>query len=377
VAGRPLSVVHVTQATEAGVARITLDLVSDQARRGFSVAVACPASGPLAPAVIEAGADHAEWRARRSPGLSSLAETRALAGILGARAPDLVHLHSSKAGLAGRLALRGRRPTVFEPNGWSFLAVDGPARAAALRWERFAARYADVVVCVSEGERRLGEELRVRGRFEVVPNAVDLTVHRQASDSERHAARASLGVLAGPLVVCVGRLSRQKGQDVLLDAWPRVRTRVTEARLALVGDGPERDALAMRADESVLLPGARSDVSAWLAAADVVALPSRWEGMALTMLEAMATGRSVIASDVAGARDALGHGGGALVPPEDPSALADAIAERLLDPALTAAEGDVGRAVAEQRHDVRRRMDAVVALYENVLEDRRSVRGGA
>ena len=359
------------------MARITLDLVSDQVRRGFSVAVACPASGPLARAVLEAGADHAEWRARRSPGLSSLAETRALAGILGARAPDLVHLHSSKAGLAGRLALRGRRPTVFEPNGWSFLAVGGPARAAALRWERYAARYADVVVCVSEGERRLGEELGVRGRFEVVPNAVDLTVHRQASDSERHAARASLGVLAGPLVVCVGRLSHQKGQDVLLDAWPRVRTRVTEARLALVGDGPERDALAMRADESVLLPGARSDVSAWLAAADVVALPSRWEGMALTMLEAMATGRSVIASDVAGARDALGHGAGALVPPEDPSALADAIAERLLDPALTAAEGDVGRAVAEQRHDVRRRMDAVVALYENVLEDRRSVRGGA
>jgi glycosyltransferase involved in cell wall biosynthesis len=377
VAGRPLSVAHITQATEAGVARITLDLVSDQVRRGFSVAVACPASGPLAPAILEAGADHAEWRARRSPGLYSVAETRALAGILSSRGPDLVHLHSSKAGLAGRLAVRGRLATVFEPNGWSFLAVGGPVRAAALWWERHAARYADAIVCVSEGERRLGEELGVRGRFEVLPNAVDLTVHRQASDSDRHAARASLGVPASPLVVCVGRLSYQKGQDVLLDAWPRVRRRVTEARLALVGDGPDRDALAMRADESVLLPGARSDVPAWLAAADVVALPSRWEGMALTMLEAMAAGRSVIASDVAGAQDALGRGAGAVVPPEDPSALADAIAERLLDPALTAAEGDIGRAVVEQRHDVRRRMDAVVALYGSILGYRKSVRRGA
>ena len=159
--------------------------------RSLLRAVAFPAAGPFVRAVQEAGAEYLEWRARRSPGLSSGAETRALAGILSARAPDLVHLHSSKAGLAGRLALRGRLATVFEPNGWSFQqfrSSEGrraPLGAACPRW-------ADVIVCVSERERQLGEEVGIRGRFVVVPNAVDLSVYRTASDDERRAARASL-----------------------------------------------------------------------------------------------------------------------------------------------------------------------------------------
>jgi glycosyltransferase involved in cell wall biosynthesis len=281
--------------------------------------------------------------------------------------PDVLHLHSSKAGLAGRLAARGGTPTVFQPRGWSFEAVSGKTRAAAVAWERFGARWADAVVCCSEGERERGEEEGIDARWQVITNGVDLREHEAATDGDRARARVALELGDGPLVVCVGRLSRQKGQDVLLDAWPEVLRRIPDARLALVGDGPDRDELERRGTPGVIFAGNRSDVSDWLAAADLVALPSRWEGMSLAMLEAMARGRSVVASDVSGVRDALTVDAGAIVPAEDARALADALATRLLDRAGTEAEGRAGRSRVEAHHDIRRTTEAVANLYAELL----------
>ncbi|HEU0304885.1 MAG TPA: glycosyltransferase [Gaiellaceae bacterium] len=361
-----MRVLHVSQPTEAGVALVVRQLAADQVRRGYDVRVACPQAGPLAGEVGEAGAEHHDWPARRAPGLSVAGETIRLRRIIEAVDPDVVHLHSSKAGLAGRLVLRGRLPTVFEPNGWSFL-VGGPVGAAALRWERLADRWCDAIISVSEGEREVGERSGVAGRFVLIPNALDLEVFTPVSEGDRRAARLQLGLPDEPLAVCVGRLSRQKGQDVLLRAWPRVAAEVPQAGLVLVGDGPDAEALAAQGVAGVRLAGHREDVPAWLAAADVVALPSRWEGLSLVMLQAMARGRSVVSADVAGARDSLSEGAGAIVPIEDDVALANALVERLRDPALAAAEGEAGRRVVVERHDVRRMGEAVAALYTEVL----------
>src|SRR5206468_2722278 len=134
----------------------------------------------------------------RSPGASVLGETRRLARIVREVRPDLVHLYSSKAGLSGRLALRGRLPIVFEPQGWSFY-VGGGVGAAAGRWERLAARWCDAIVCACEGEREAGEQAGIRGRFVVVANAADLSMFTEASHDERRAARARLDLPDGPL----------------------------------------------------------------------------------------------------------------------------------------------------------------------------------
>ena len=368
---RARSVLHVAQPTEGGVARSVSLLAADQVARGWRVAVACPVEGDLASAASASGARHEPWQATRSPGPSVVGETARLARITREGRPDLVHLHSSKAGLVGRLVLRGRRPTIFQPRAWSFY-VGGAVASAALRWERLAARYCDAVVCVSEREREIGERAGIRGRFVVVPNGVDLGVFPEATEQDRRDARARLGLPDGGLVVCVGRLSPQKGQDLLLEAWPAVAARVPDARLVLVGDGPERQKLLAREVQGVMLTGARDDVPDWLAAADVVALPSRWEGMALTILEAMSRGRSVVATDVAGSREALTDGGGAVVPVEDVAALEAALVTRLLNPELAAEEGRAGRAAAERRYDVRRTAAAISEVYEDVLERRAS-----
>lgn len=366
-AGGPLSILHVSQPTDGGVASYVADVVADQTARGWRVIVASPGWGDLTARVEASGAKHVDWTAGRAPGPGAFLDARRLARIVDDVEPGLVHLHSSKAGLAGRLALRGRLPTIFQPHAWSFEAVRGPLRSLALAWERRAAPWG-TTLCVSEAERRRGEEHGIHADWRVIPNGVDLDEWPEASSEKRSSARVSLQLEDLPTVVCVGRLCRQKGQDVLLRAWPGVLARVPDAQLVLVGDGPDAKKL-QRADasRSVRLVGRRADVRTWLAAADVVAQPSRWEGMSIGMLEAMATGRSIVASDVPGAEEALDGDAGGLVAPDDPAALANAIAERLLDPAKAAAEGRLARERVEQSHDLRVMTAALAGLYEELL----------
>ena len=367
---KTISVLHVSQPTEPGVARIAADLAASQVERGWRVGIASPRAGSLLGWARAAGVRHLEWRVGRAPGPSLVVEMRRLRACLDEFRPDVVHLHASKAGLAGRLLLRGRVPTIFEPNAWSFHAVSGPVRVATRVWERRAARWSDVILCVSGAERRLGVEAGIDAEWRVIPNGIDLQSLAVAEPEDRKAARAHLELPDAPTVVCIGRLSKQKGQDLLLEAWPRILRSSPEARLYLVGDESQYRALTSRAVEHVRFVGSRSDVPDWLAAADVVAMPSRWEGCSLAMLEAMARGRCVVASDVSGADEAIGNDAGALVAVGDIDGLAGAISARLADPGRADAEGRIGRRRVEERHDLRVIAASVANLYAEVLSAR-------
>lgn len=337
-----------SQPTTEGVARDVAALIEDQTGRGWTVALASPPSAELEALCNARSARHHVWDARRSPGPSVLSEMRSLRRIVREVAPDVVHLHSSKAGMVGRLVLRGRLPTVFMPHAWSWFVGGRATRVLALRWERWAARWTDIFLCVSEAERRRGDEGGVRGTFRVVPNAVDLEAFRPASEGEREDLRTRLG-LGGPTAVCVGRLIEQKGQDLLVDVWPSVREAIPDAELVLVGDGPARAALERDAGPGVRMVGDQQRVRDWLVAADVVAMPSRWEGLSLVALEALASGCSIVASRADGMSEVLGDGSegvGALVPVGDEAALRSAIVERLGSPVLRDAERVRSRARA-------------------------------
>ncbi|MEU6549893.1 glycosyltransferase family 4 protein [Streptomyces sp. NPDC046915] len=363
-------VMHLTQPVDGGVARVVTDLVREQLGDGADVVVACPDS-TLTAELRALGATVRHWSATRSPGPTLVREVRHLARLIDEVRPDLVHAHSAKAGLAGRLAVRGRIPTVFQPHAWSFEAVGGITANLALKWERRGARWAARVVCVSEAERATGVRAGITGRWTVVPNGIDPERFRPAP---AQAVRAGLAPLAGidpaaPLAVCVGRLCRQKGQDVLLRAWDTVVRRVPDARLVLVGDGPDGDRLRQEAPASVVFTGAVADTSPWYQAADLVVLPSRWEGMALAPLEAMACGRPVVVTDVDGARESLPSSFAAqcLVPPQDPAVLAGAVTELLLDPPLRESLGDRARRHVLSTHDVRHTAQAVADVYRDLL----------
>lgn len=370
---RPTRVLHVSQPTEAGVAAVLKAYLGSPDPRVDHV-VACPAGGTLAPDVVALGHEHVPWVAGREPGRGVAPEVRALQRIVREQRPDVVHLHSSKAGLTGRLALRGGVPTVFQPHAWSFSAVRGVTRAASLSWERAAQRWTHATILVSEDERTRGYRagvLRPGGPREghVLANAVDVGCWPVM---DRSAARARLGIpLDTPTAVCVGRLCRQKGQDLLLAAWPEVTAALGLPRrpgggpgplLVLVGDGPDRADLERLRPPGTRLVGA-DDPHAWYAAADVVVVPSRWEAMAMVPLEAQASARLVVATDVDGVREGL-HPEQVVVPPERPEALTAALVRALTDRAEASAVGARVRALAERRwspHEARRRLMDVYA----------------
>ncbi|PZS18528.1 MAG: glycosyl transferase family 1 [Pseudonocardiales bacterium] len=364
---RPLTVLHAAQPTDAGVARYVAAATIDQLTRGWRVVVACPSGGQLAAELTAHGVPRRHWPATRSPGVDTVGETQRLRRLISQVDPDVVHLHSAKAGLAGRLAVRGARPTLFQPHGWSWLAARGATAYGALAWERLAARWTDVCVCVGEGEATHARHRRVGTRHVVVRNGVDLANFAPAGEQARAAARDRLGIGHDvPLAVCLGRITRQKGQDVLVTAWPQVREHCPTAQLWIVGDGDLLPALRGDTQPGVRFVPPVTDPRPWYAAADVVVLPSRWEGLSLTLLEALSSGCSVVVSDIPGLAEAVTPGLGARVPVGDSRAVAQSVARRLGDADLRAAEGRAA-ALAASAFDARRTYEQLAAVTVQIV----------
>jgi glycosyltransferase involved in cell wall biosynthesis len=358
-------ILHVAQPTDGGVRRYLVAACADQIARGWQVVVACP-EGPLAVDLDALGVPRRSWSATRSPGPSIVGETLALSRIVDDIAPDLVHLHSSKAGLVGRLVVRRHRPTIFQPHGWSWLAATSTVKRLTLRWERLASRWSTAIVCVGHDELAAGQDAGIRAPMRVVRNGVDRARFAVAGEAAKSRARRELDIPDdAALVVCAGRVTRQKGQDVLLAAWPSVRARCANAQLAIVGDGDMLAELRRHADSSIRFVPPTPDIARWLAAADVVTVPSRWEGLPLIALEAAAVGRGVVGTAVAGLTESVTPETGVLVAPESPDALADALARRLCEPSLAAAEGRAAATLAaqfDQRHTLEELAQLALAL---------------
>lgn len=354
--GAEVRVLHVAQPVDAGVAGYVEALSRFQAERGWDVHVATGAEAAMVPGVTR----HL-WAAERSPIHGVRAESEVLATIIDKVDPAVVVLHSAKAGLVGRLVIRASRPTVYLPHAWSFLALSAKLAPAALNWERQAARWTNAVIAVSDAEAELTVARGIHVPLFVVRNPVP-PGWPQTDAGDRAAARAALGLDDGPLAVSVGRLSRQKGHDVLIEAWPRVLQRVPQARLVIVGDGELREPLESLATPGVTFAGSMPDPRPWVTAADLVVLPSRWEGMSLAMLEALAAGRSVVTTDVAGSEVVTRSKAGVVVPVEDPVRLADALAVRLSGAVDADSEGRLGAEHARLEHDRNRSLTRASAV---------------
>ncbi len=290
---------------------------------------------------------------------------------------DLVHTHTSKAGILGRLAARlaGVPHIVHTPHGHYF--VGGYAGRALthlfVRLERWAARFTDRIIGLTEQEIR-DHVARGIGRpeqFVVIPSGIALPEFGTTADAP--ALRAALGLPASATVVgAVGRLEPIKGHRYLLEAVGRLAPRCPGLHLALVGDG-ELLAELRRAAEHAGLAGRahflgwREDVPAVLHAFDLFALPSLNEGMGRALVEAMAAGLPIVASAAGGVPEVLAGGAaGLLVPPADAEALARAIETLLADPALRARLGAAARERAG-RYTVEASLRTLEALYDELL----------
>ena len=275
---------------------------------------------------------------------------RRLRRLLARDRPDVLHAHGLRAGALAGLALAG------PAGGRTALAVTvhnapPPGQPAATVYaflELLVARRAGAVLTVS-GD--LAERMRRRGGRLAGRALVPAPAAGAPAPADITAVREELGAAGRPIVLAVGRLAPQKGFGTLIEAasrWQRPASpgsppvtglRSADALLVITGQGPLQAALrsqAQAAGVAARFLGQRPDVPALLAAADVVAVPSAWEGQPLIVQEALRAGRPLVASRVGGIPDLTGPDGAVLVPPEDPGALAAAVT-RLLDDAPAAA----------------------------------------
>ena len=280
--------------------------------------------------------------------------------------PDIIHAHSTKAGLVGRSAAKlAKRPVVFTAHGWAFTeGIAEHSRYLAIFLEKCAARLSDAIICVSEYDRQLA--LRVG-----VGNASLLMRIRNGVPEvsvEYRSNRLKLGELR---IICVARLDAQKDHALLLDAVALIKD--IPWILELIGDGPfaqdlKRKTRDLGLDDRVKFTGLCNDVPLRLAGSDIFVLASGWEGLPLSILEAMRAGLPVVASDVGGVSESVSDNvTGFLVAKGDKVALANRIRRLLNDADLRLKMGLAGRAAYEREFAFDVMYERTQQVYEEVL----------
>jgi len=282
---------------------------------------------------------------------------------------DIVHVHSQEAGLPTRILahLAGAQCTIYTPQ-----TID--IRRAGWHWlyvliERALAHITDAIVSVNELDReRLIRWGIPSHKVVTIPNAIDLTAFEGPVDIR--SLRRTMGLDEDrPLVMQVGRLSAQKNPLAFVEGAAQVIRKYPDAQFVLVGEGPLRDALEARIWElglemDVHLLGWRDEASKLMAAADVVSLTSRWEGMPYALLEAMACSRPVVATAVNGCPEIVVDGvTGFLAPPGNTTAWARRAVDLLNDPVTAAKMGRQGRRRVEEKFSLQEMTAHIERLY--------------
>jgi len=349
-----------------GAQKHVLDLSLALADCGHEVTILSGVGGPLddavqgtkvtfrlVPALLRDVALHKEVVALRN-----------LTNLFTEMAPDIVATHSSKAGLLGRVAAhRAGIPCTFTAHGWSFEpGIPQPRRTVFRQLERFAGQRTDHFIAVSEAGRSLGIEAGVArsDQISVIPYGVpDIGGSDDLRSTE------------GPVVLAMAAGFReQKDHQTLFDALTRLGD--LDWRLELLGDGPLQDDVeAMVRDrqlgERVNFAGMVPSVAPYFQRAHIKVLATHWEGLPISILEAMTCSLPVVASDVAGVSEQVIDGStGFVVPPKDPDALATALRRLITDADMRETFGAASRLLYEDRFGVAAMRDRTLEIYDRI-----------
>jgi glycosyltransferase involved in cell wall biosynthesis len=369
----------------AGAERSLAAMAPHYFRSGMQLDVAYLTDYPGVQAELEAAG--AELLSLEGSG-GRLGWARRARRLIASRRPDLVHTTLFEADVAGRIgASLAGVPVVSSLVNVSY-GADQAATPGQRRWKVRGAQLVDAltarrVVRFHANARYVADVMAPRlgvprDRVEVIPRGRDPNRLGRRGPARRARARARLGVTdETPLLLAVARHEHQKGLDLLLEAVPRVLADGHPGvRLVIAGrDGRQTPLLRATAarlglEKTVDFVGAREDVPDLLCAADVVAIPSRWEGLSNVLIEAMALEAPVVASDLPTLHDAVADGDTAsLVPVGSPERLAAAIAATLADPEAAAARAQRAHHRFATHFTIDRVVDQMRAFYERALAE--------
>lgn len=289
---------------------------------------------------------------------------------------DLVATHTSKGGFLGRVAARlaGVPRIIHHAHGFAFRECNAPAlRRFYILLERFASHYCDSIISVSEDHRQgaIREHVAPPDKIRTVLNGINFDAFAGA---DRAAARAALGL--GDEYILLGvasRLAPKKGLEYLIEALPAVVAKEPSIRLVLFGDGPMRKELAEQAQRlgissHIMFPGFRQNVPRLLSGFDIILQPSVSEGLSISILEGMASGRPLIVCDIQGNREIIRNlENGLLVPPADSAALSRAILHVLSDRASAERMGQNAALDCRKRFSEPRMVEQTLGIYDEVI----------
>ncbi|MGD9030931.1 MAG: glycosyltransferase family 4 protein [Anaerolineae bacterium] len=291
---------------------------------------------------------------------------------------DVVHTHTSKGGFLGRIAAKsaGVAHIIHTIHGFSFNELTPWwKKAFYVQLERLASHFGDVTISVTEQHRALAIEKGIARPNQVITihNGIDLTRFP-----------GTVAAQSGPIgsdpadkairIGTVGRLTPQKGQTYLLRAFPAVVRKHPEAHLLFIGDGPQEDelramAVALGVADHCSFLGFRRDVPELLARLDVFVQPSPREGLSITLLEAMAAGKPVVATDITGNQEVINDGiNGVLCQPKSSAALSEAIIALIDNREEARLLGARARQKVEKHFDQRIMLEQTLRLYASQLE---------
>lgn len=352
---------------------------------GWLVEFAC-ADGPFAQRLRDEGfAYRGIPMTRATSARRLLGAAFALARSLHADPPDLVHTHTPAGGLVGRAAALAsfRGPVIHTFHGLPFHGPPRrPVELAFLAAERILARRTTFFFSQARGDADRAAALGIARPKDtlVIGNGVDVA-RFAADDAERQRTRVELGIPPDAVVsLMVARIVREKGVIEFADAALRLATE-PRAWFLLAGDALPSDRTSVAAQVAVhpvneMLGarwqrlGHRGDVERLLRAADVFVLPSYREGLPRSIIEAMAAGLPVIATDISACRELIRDGEtGLLVPPRDAAALAGSIAALLADPSRRQVMGARARTIALAEHDEREVLGRQLAVFRRLVHE--------
>ena len=391
---KKIRVAHViTRLIQGGAQRVCLDLIENLDSQKYECTLVCGGQAGSEGSFFEEAREkkinfiRAPFLVREISPFKDLLAFFHLLFLFSSRRFSIVHLHTSKAGVLGVLAARlaGVPVIIYSSHGHIFdsrAKIRGlpPRLLNFLFWIRKKIYDLSdrVIVLTSEDSKeqeRLG--LGTHGKFKIIPNAIDLkrfsrTRTRVAS---LESLRRALDLKAGdfPILLCVARLSPEKGVEHLIRAVPLLTAKLPHLKLWIAGDGPERKNLEKLADALKLkgrihFLGRRHDVPELLALADIFILPSLYEAMGIAIAEAMAAGLPVIATKVGGVPGIIDDGvHGILVEPQSPEALAEAIEHLAADRTLRERMGANAFERAQQLFSMNTMIHSVTELYEEFL----------
>ena len=379
---RRLRLLLVTQAPGGGVGRHFLDMAEAMSARGVEV------TGIYSPRKLDAQFVE-RLQAGSVPPMFPLMMRRAihpldaadlwrLVRFIRALGPfDLIHAHSSKGGALARLAAcRLKIPTIYTPH--AIVTLDPTLRAwqrhLYKRIELWLARRTDAIIAVSQDEADHMRELGFDGRkVHVVPNGID-----RPRLLSREEARTQLGIPAEATVVgFVGRLTRQKAPDVMVEAFAAASRNRPDLQLVMVGSGPAQDDTRRHVERLGLTSRVKllGNVAGppLMPAFDMFCLSSRYEAMPYVYLEALAAGLPIVSTRVGGATTSVKpYRNGLIVPPDDVPALAAALTSLADDPKLRRLFA-AGSLEMSQRFTAANMVDQTLNIYDRVLSQKTQV----